>query len=148
MDSQEAQDIRDRQIREPGGLDFTTADCDKKFSQPSKPANWPDVQPATRRGPALPDKWRLHNVPDVAWQQDPCGIVCIINWIWTTDAVRIDLMQDDRALVSFQGKAYNVRKHTMQWLAKYVPVFGLDHAAYIGAEIERADTERIDYVQD
>lgn len=153
MDRQEAHDIRDRQRREPGGLDFTTSDCDKKFSQPSPPAAWPGVRPATRRGPALPDKWRLHNVPDVVWQQDPCGIACIINWLLPEDIVRIDLMDEAvadgrRAIVSFQGKADNVRKHTMQWLAKYVPSFGLDHAAYIGAELERADTERIDYVQD
>ncbi len=155
MDSQEAQDIRDRQIREPGGLDFTTVDYDKKFNQPSQPANWPDVQPATRRGPARPDVWRLHDVPDVAGQSDGSGIACLINWT-ATDVVRIDLIDlmnevgtdGGRFIVSFQGKADNVRKHTMQWLAKYVPVFGLDHAAYIGAEIERADTERIDYVQD
>ncbi len=132
-------------------LDFTTADCDKEFSQPRQPAAWP----ATRRGPARPDVWRLYNVPDVAWQQDDSGIACLIRWT-ATDVVRIDLIDlmnevgtdGGRFIVSFQGEADNVRRHTMQWLAKYVPEFSLEHAAYIGAEIERADTERIDYVQD
>ncbi len=147
---QDIDGIRDRQKREQSGnLDFTTSDYDKKFSQPSQPANWPAVTPATRRGPALPDKWRLHNVPDVVWQEDSCGMSVFIYWMESTDVVRIDLISNGCVpVVSFQGEADNVRKHTMQWLAKYVPEFGLDHAAYIGAELERADTERIDYVQD
>ncbi len=131
------------------GLNFTTSEYDKKFSQPKQPANWPDISPATRQGPRFPDVWRIVDVPDTAWREDPCGITCIINWILPQDVVRLDVLSPECVpIVSFQGSTDNVRKHTMQWLALYVPDFTLDHAAYIGAELERADTERIDYVQD
>lgn len=115
-----------------------------------KPKQWPAIPAATRRGPALPDVWRIVDVPETAWTEDPCGISGVINWILPQDIVRIDLIttQGGRPIVSFQGSTDNVRKHTMQWLAKYVPTFDLAHAAYIGAELERADTERIDFVQD
>ena len=131
-------------------MDFTTDDYDSEFSQPRKPANWPNISPATRQGPAWPDVWRLVDVPDTAWQEDDSGVSVLINWVLPADVVRIDLIdiQDGRPIVSFRGDADNVRKHTMAWLAVYVPTFGLDHAAYVGAELERADTERIDYVQD
>ena len=131
-------------------MNTTTDEYDKEFSQPRKPANWPDISPATRQGPRLPNVWRLIDVPDTAWQQDDSGISVLINWILPADVVRIDLIYVGSGcpIVSFQGDTDNVRKHTMAWLALYVPTFGLDHAAYVGAELERADTERIDYVQD
>ena len=128
-------------IKHTSGLKFTTSDYDKKFGQP-----------AMRRGPKLPDKWRLVNVPFTAWKQDDSGFACLIRWT-ETDVVRIDLINELDVdggvfIVSFQGNADDVRKHTMGWLMKHVPTFDLAHAAYIGAELERADTERIDFVQD
>lgn len=136
-------------IKRRSGLNFTTDDYDKKFAQPKQPTDWPNISPTTRCGPALPDVWRLVDVPETEWKQDVCGISCIINWILPADVVRLDLIgPDSMPIVSFRGSTDNVRKHTMVWLAVYVPTFSLDHAAYIGAELERADTERIDYVQD
>lgn len=129
-------------------LNFTTSEYDKKFGQPKQPATWPNISPATRQGSRLPDVWRVVDVPDTAWRQDDSSISCLINWVVASDVVRIDLMYAECPIISFQGSADNVRKHTMAWLALYVPEFALDHAAYIGAELERADTERIDYVQD
>ena len=147
--------LLDVYIKHTSGLSFTTDDYDRKFSQPKQPTNWPDISPETRRGPSLPDVWRLVDVPDMAWIEDTCGVYAIINWILPADIVRLDILSSDYAeskfnmpIISFQGTTDNVRKHTMDWLAKYVPTFDLAHAAYIGAELERADTERIDFVQD
>lgn len=99
--------------------------------------------------PRLPDVWQIINVPKTAWKADSTGISCLISWSMPIDIVRMDLISADGVpIISFQGETDNVRKHSMTWLTLYVPAFGLDHAAYIGAELERADTERIDYIQD
>lgn len=95
--------------------------------------------------------WQLNRVDDIEWIQDRSGIYVVINWDTQTGSARLDVMAEALAepLQSFIGKADNVRKAVMQWLVKRVR-FGisLEHAAYIGAELERCDTERIDYVQD
>lgn len=105
-------------------------------------------------------QWQLIRVDDIEWTQDDSGIYVLINWDTQTDSVRIDVMpttsvpSDVLPIVSFAGRADNVRKATMQWFESRVSQktlsyrVSLEHAAYIGAELERCDTERIDYVQD
>jgi hypothetical protein len=54
---------------------------------------------------------------------------------------------------SFIGGSDNVRKAVMRWFDNHAAILkkglgiSLEHAAYIGAELERCDTERIDFVQ-
>jgi hypothetical protein len=105
-------------------------------------------------------QWQLSRVFDIAWTQDRSGVYIYINWDRATESVRLDLMTEGEAepLQSFIGKADNVRKAAMRWLCDNVGVaakikglstcgVSLEHAAYIGAELERCDTERIDYIQ-
>lgn len=101
--------------------------------------------------------WRLNHVDDIEWTQDDSRLYVYINWDLQTESARLDVMTETNAepLQSFIGKAINVRKATMLWLTSalygktYNPeLVSLEHAAYIGAELERCDTERIDYVQD
>lgn len=108
------------------------------------------------------DKWKLNVVDDIPWTQDESGVYVIINWDMLTESARLDIMVEAKTepIQSFVGKADNVRKATMQWFntPQAVSACGFDgdcrdyvsleHAAYIGAELERCDTERIDYVQD
>ena len=94
--------------------------------------------------------WKLNRVSDTAWIQDTSGIVVYINWDTATQSVRLDVMLKDEPKQSFIGTADNVRKATMQWITDWPNSdiqISLEHAAYIGAELERCDTERIDYMQ-
>lgn len=99
--------------------------------------------------------WQLIRVDDIAWVQDRSGIYVVINWDVQTESARLDVMTeaDAEPLQSFIGSADNVRKAVMRWFAGRISQkaglgISLEHAAYIGAELERCDTERIDYVQD
>jgi len=95
-------------------------------------------------------EWKLNRVSDTAWIQDTSGIVVYINWDTATQSVRLDVMLKDEPKQSFIGTADNVRKATMQWITDWPNSdiqISLEHAAYIGAELERCDTERIDYIQ-
>lgn len=131
-------------------LDFTTDDYDRAFH-------------CRPKSPRIPDVWQLEKVSDIAWTQDDSGVYVYINWIWLeckdckricadciNDVVRLDIMhvKDDMPVKSFVGAADNVRKAVLNWLQDNKIAISLEHAGYIGAEIERADTERIDYVQD
>jgi hypothetical protein len=111
----------------------------------------------TAAAAAKPTGWSLNVVDDIAWKQDASGIYVYINWDMQTQSVRLDIMAEAEAepLQSFIGKSDNVRKAVMQWLTSalygkaYNPdLVSLEHAAYIGSELERCNTERIDYVQD
>ncbi len=100
-------------------------------------------------------QWQLIRVDPTEWIQDESGVHVLINWDGQTASVRLDVFTaGDEPLASFVGHAADVRKHTMRWLADHVKsnngivAVSLEHAAYIGAELERADTERIDYMQD
>lgn len=100
-------------------------------------------------------RWKLNRVDDVAWIQDSSGIYVYIEWDVKTDSTRLDLMTESNAepLQSFIGESDNVRKAVMQWLAARISHkaglgISIEHAAYIGSELERCDAERIDYVQD
>ena len=95
-------------------------------------------------------EWQLNRVDDIEWTQDRSGIYVYINWDAATDSVRLDIMTEAnaQALQSFIGGSDNVRKAVMQWIeSEHILGISLEHAAYIGAELERCDTERIDYVQ-
>jgi len=65
--------------------------------------------------------------------------------------------KDDMPVVSFQGKAENVRKQSARWFERRSKkVCGItrqqkiscEHAAYIGAELARCELLKKDYVQD
>ena len=102
--------------------------------------------------------WQLNRVDDIEWKQDQSGVNVIISWDRLTDSVRLDILTDRNVvpLQSFIGRHDNVRKAAMRWIHKASRLFypnakvqiSLEHAAYIGSELERCDTERIDYVQD
>ena len=106
------------------------------------------------------NNWNLNRIDDIQWKQDSSGVYVYVNWDLLTDSVRLDIMVEANAepLQSFIGRHDNVRKAVMRWLSDNVnhasepgTGFGpisLEHAAYIGAELERSDNERIDYVQD
>lgn len=105
--------------------------------------------------------WQLTHVDKIEWTQDKSGLHVYINWDMQTESVRLDVFDTKTGtpLVSFTGFADNVRKATMEWLTWNAGIgdagirigcsgVSLEHASYIGAELEHADTERIDYVQD
>ena len=54
--------------------------------------------------------------------------------------------KDDIPVISFQGTAENVRKHTMQNISERS--ISLEHASYIGAELARCAILKENYVQD
>ena len=104
--------------------------------------------------------WQLNRVDAIEWTQDDSGLNVLIAWDTITDSVRLDVMADKstKPLQSFIGKTDDVRKAAMRWLTdnigptaktNYLNCVGIsiEHAAYIGAELERCDTERIDYEQ-
>lgn len=99
-------------------------------------------------------QWAFNRVDDIDWTQDKSGIYCLINWDWKTNTVRIDIISDNhKPIISFAGGSDNVRKAVGRWLdsrlSQQTPYrVSVEHAAYIGAELEKADTMRIDYVQD
>jgi hypothetical protein len=99
--------------------------------------------------------WQLSDVDSIEWRQDDSGIYCIINYNIDTETVRIDLFMilGDIPLQSFQGNGDDVRKAVMQWLSARISQkaglgISIEHAAYIGAEICKAEFMTIDYVQD
>lgn len=106
------------------------------------------------------ENWKLNNVDDIEFTKDKSGIYVLINWDVKTNTVRLDIMSDDHEpLQSFAGTTDNVRKHVIRWLSDNIGVaakvmgrsrlgVSLQHAAYIGSELEKADTMRIDYIQD
>ncbi len=149
MDRQEAQDRQDIRARrqESFAVELT---IDIK----------PLVLPTFSDGPdgrkmGTKTMWQLHRVDDIEWTPDDSGVYVLISWDLLTGSVRLDVLRqaDNTPLVSFAGRADNVRKAAMAWFEARISQkaglgMSLEHASYIGAELERADTERIDYVQD
>lgn len=92
--------------------------------------------------------WKLIEVKHTDWIQDKSGYYTLINWI-DADNVRLDIMTtDDIPVISFQGKADDVRKFVMQnWPLVLWPL-SIEHAAYIGAELARCELCCQYYVQD
>ena len=110
--------------------------------------------------------WELKEVEDIDCTMDDSGVYGIINRrvekrnfkdrIGDVIRVRADLMQIDpdhtsrcdEPIVSFIGSADAVRKHLMRYLTVMrINPISLEHASYIGRELERAET-KWDYVQD
>ena len=103
------------------------------------------------------DNWKLNRVDNSEYKPDDTGIYVLINWDIQTDTVRLDFMsRKNEPIQSFAGSSDNVRKHAMRYIHKISRVnwpnsgfdISLEHAAYIGSELQKADIFRIDYVQD
>ncbi len=108
--------------------------------------------------------WQLIKVKQTKWEQDESGYYTLINYIkedcrkcnkacinCIDGHVRLDIMdKDDMPVVSFQGKASDVRKHVMQHIPAICSgrLISIDHASYIGAELARCELLGSDYVQD
>ena len=110
------------------------------------------------------NEWELIKVNETEWQQDKSGIFTYISYC-PDGTVRLDVMADTglTPVISFQGKAGDVRKVAVRWLAekyRYADEAGLDifempsegfsheHASYIGSELARAELLKDEYVQD
>jgi hypothetical protein len=107
-----------------------------------------ECKPKYKTRVPIKTQWQLNRVDDIKYTPDNSGVYVLINWDLQTDSVRLDVMTSDNdPLISFAGKAENVRKHTMRFLSDNKIPVSLEHASYIGREIERSDNERIDYVQ-
>ena len=103
--------------------------------------------------------WELKKVGKTDWIQDDSGIYTLINWHHV--GVRLDVMTtDDEPVMSFLGKADDVRKAVIQYMSintgcggqfrdnNGLPTVSLEHAAYIGAELAKAEILGIKYIQD
>ena len=94
------------------------------------------------------DKWKLIKVKNIEWQQDKSGFYCLVN-VLSDEELRLDILTSDHSpSISFQGKAENVRKHAMKYAEQQGWSISLEHAAYIGYELARAEILGKNYVQD
>lgn len=100
-------------------------------------------------------EWQLTRVDDIDWTRDKSGIYVLINWDVARSKVRLDIVAENHLpIVSFLGSSDNVRKAVGRWVDSRVCQqhtsyrVSAEHAAYIGSELEKADTMRIDYIQD
>ena len=83
--------------------------------------------------------WQLIEVEHVEWQPDDSGYHVLVHRPGPF-TVRVDVMEDEEPIISFTGNADNVRKTLMRWFAaQAAPWISREHAAYIGAEIARAE---------
>jgi len=103
------------------------------------------------------ENWKINRVDNTEYKPDDTGIYVLIYWDVKTESVRLDFMsRKHEPIQSFCGTAENVRKHSMRYIHKISRVnwpnsgfdISLEHAAYIGSELQLADVMRIDYVQD
>ena len=108
--------------------------------------------------------WQLIKVKQTDWEQDESGYYTLINYIkedcrkcnkaCIDGHVRLDIMdRDDMPVVSFQGKASDVRKTATQWIDSRISQktslrISCEHASYIGAELARCELLGSDYIQD
>lgn len=93
--------------------------------------------------------WELIKVGKTEWKQDDSGYCSIIEYIKESNEVRLDLMLHvQEPVISFQGKADDVRKAAMQYIDENCICISAEHAAYIGSELTSAAILTIDYVQD
>lgn len=107
--------------------------------------------------------WELKAVEDIDCTMDDSGVYVIISRVvkkmvhkgiaGEVVQVRADLMTSDgEPIISFIGKANNVRKHLIKYLVNYDyhrpgTWISSEHASYIGYELHRAESES-NYVQD
>jgi len=93
--------------------------------------------------------WELKKVEHLDWTQDKSGYFTYIHYVKRDDAVRLDVMSDNlEPVISFQGKADNVRKATMRWFNEKSIVLSLEHASYVGSELTKAGLLGTEYIQD
>jgi hypothetical protein len=93
-------------------------------------------------------QWELVEVGQVEWAQDESGVYTVINHL-ANGLVRVDVMTTDHdPVISFVGEVADVRKTLARWLQNNVSDVSLEHMAYIGAELARADLLKSDYIQD
>lgn len=100
--------------------------------------------------------WELITVDFTECKIDTSDIMCYINYIEKSDNVRIDFLRasDSSLLKSFVGKSDNVRKACMQYLEDLtsdnngINFMSLEHAAYIGSELTKAEILKTAYIQD
>jgi len=103
-------------------------------------------------------KWKLTEVAYTDWKQDLSGVYVLVNRICQkrthkeysgeTVVVRVDVMSDkDIPLHSFVGSAHDVRINVLRWLEDNGYKLSLEHAGYIGSEIERANMD-LHYIQE
>lgn len=94
------------------------------------------------------NKWQLIKCSAIKWQQDESGYYTIINGL-DNQQVRMDIMTtSDQPAISFQGHAENVRKTAMRYADEHCWNMSLEHAAYIGYELHRAEEQGKQYIQD
>ena len=94
------------------------------------------------------DKWKLIKVNDIEWMQDKSGFYCLVN-VMPTNEIRLDIMTSTHSpAISFQGDAANVRKAAMRYAEENGWSLSLEHAAYIGYELARAEIQGTEYIQD
>ena len=97
--------------------------------------------------------WELKKVGKLNWVQDDSGYYTYIHSV-RIGIVRLDIITTDgEPIISFQGKADDVRKAVMRWFESRISQkaglgISLEHAAYIGAELAKAELLGIDYIQD
>ena len=93
--------------------------------------------------------WQLVQVINTDWIQNDSEYYTLINWI-DDNNVRLDIMDSfDMPVINFQGKANDVWKTAVRdMVRKCGMLFSQEHAAYIGAELARAELLKADYMQD
>lgn len=94
--------------------------------------------------------WELRKAVNTDWIQDASEVYTFINWSTTEKAVRVDIMNaiTDEPMISFIGPADAVRKDVTRWLSDHVSHVSLEHAAYIGQQIEKANAMQDTFMQD
>lgn len=91
--------------------------------------------------------WKLIEVPKTEWKQDNSRYLSYIYSIGPCK-VRLDLMIDiQEPVISFQGRADDVRKAAMQYIDENCICISAEHAAYIGSELTKAEVLEENYVQ-
>jgi hypothetical protein len=91
--------------------------------------------------------WEQIQCNETEWIQDDSGHYALITRRNNGD-IRLDLMTtDDQPVMCFIGKAENVRKRSMQWMEAHNIGLSMEHAAYIGYELCRAESDE-NYVQE
>lgn len=110
-------------------------------------------------------KWELIRPEKQNWTQDESGLYTIINYSENAatmqntgvrgDGVRVDVMTTKHEpVISFQGVGQDVRIALMRWLSDNIKnnneivSVSLEHAAYIGSEIAKAELLKEKYIQD
>ena len=93
--------------------------------------------------------WELIKVNETEWKQDTSGIFTLISYC-PDGTIRLDVMTTKyEPVISFQGKAENVRKMAVRYLAEnyYADGFSHEHSSYIGEQLAKADLLKEKYIQ-